>query len=344
MTLGTGIFSSTILLLLAAVVWQITVRKKWKLVAKIAGGIVALCAAVSGGFYAWDYVANLPPAPSVVTELAGVKLGMSPIDVTLALGKPDTAGEPSVSGEETRINYIYTHSYEPNYYLQVQFYGPDKFTTKAAIVCSRHVKLLGFDLSSSEESVIQRLGEPDHTSISSDGVNKYINYYKWNVSYRIFKRYVAEMCIGMSGVVFAEELPTLEEQRAAEAKAVAAAKLAAEAKAAEAAKTAKEQHTAKAKAAEAAKFAAEAKAAAAAKLMADPETAAVINALKKLALERQTTAETNTLVDPCAPDLSRAERLRRLSSFGSVRQTGDENYEAGSHSILFSFGNMIYCR
>jgi hypothetical protein len=51
-------------------------------------------------------------------------------------------------------------------------------------------------------------------------------------------------------------------------------------------------------------------------------------------------------LDHCAPNLSKAERLRRLAKRGTLRQTGDGSYSAGSHSIdFFTHDNtLINCR
>ena len=231
MTLGTGIFASTVLVLLAIAIWQITVRHKWKLAGKIAAGFVAVCAVVGGGLYAWNYIANLPPAPSVVTELAGVKLGMSPTDVTLALGKPDTASDPSVKDGETRIEFKYSSSdnySSPN--VSIIFYGRDKYTTKASIVCSADssIKLLGFDNYSAEANILQSLGKPSSVSVASDALSKIISYSQWKVAFTISKGFVSEKCITQSGsVTFADELISPEAQKVADQKAAAEAKAAA---------------------------------------------------------------------------------------------------------------------
>jgi len=234
--LGNGIFASTLLVLLAIAIWQITVCHKWKLAGKIAAGFVALCAVIGGGLYAWNYIANLPPAPSVVTELAGVKLGMSPTDVTLALGKPDTVSDPSVKKGKTRIDYVYS---SPN--VKIIFYGQDKYTTMAAIVCSAEsfIELLGFNNYSAEASILQRLGKPSSISVARDALSKIISFSQWKVAFVISKGFVSEKCLTQSGVVtFADELISPEAQKAADEKAVAEANLAAEAKLAAQAKAA----------------------------------------------------------------------------------------------------------
>ena len=50
--------------------------------------------------------------------------------------------------------------------------------------------------------------------------------------------------------------------------------------------------------------------------------------------------------DPCAPSLSRAERLKRLAQYGTVRETGYNTYSVGAREIMFSTGSaeVISCR
>jgi hypothetical protein len=48
--------------------------------------------------------------------------------------------------------------------------------------------------------------------------------------------------------------------------------------------------------------------------------------------------------DPCAPGLSREERLKRLRTYGQVRETSTDTYEAGTHQITFgTYVPLIHC-
>ena len=311
MTLGTGIFASTVLVLLAMAIRQITVRHKWKLTGKIAAGFVAVCAVIGGGLYAWNYIANLPPAPSVVTELAGVKLGMSPTDVTLALGKPDTAGEPEVD-KKGKTNFYYSYVLDN---LIIKFSGKDKFSTKVWAICSADTgpRILGFDVAvSSEDEITRYLGKPNSVSINSAGTDKFIYYKKWNVAYGISKKTVQLKCVSESPLTYVTELLTPEEQKAADAK--AAAQLTADLADAKSRLDAANLQRAKPRA----------KPSATSKP--SPSSSEVDN------------------TDPCALNLSEAERLRRLATYGVVRQSSDGNYYAGKHNVTYSGSYLIYCR
>jgi len=49
--------------------------------------------------------------------------------------------------------------------------------------------------------------------------------------------------------------------------------------------------------------------------------------------------------DHCEPNLSKAERLKRLAQYGTVRQTGLDTYTAGWHSIKFLSGaELLRCQ
>jgi hypothetical protein len=52
------------------------------------------------------------------------------------------------------------------------------------------------------------------------------------------------------------------------------------------------------------------------------------------------------ILDHCAPNLSKAERLKRLAQHGSLRETGTGSYSAGGHSVTFFEydGSLLNCR
>lgn len=54
--------------------------------------------------------------------------------------------------------------------------------------------------------------------------------------------------------------------------------------------------------------------------------------------------ESAQLSDHCAPNLKKAERLRRLAEKGKVRETGYQTYTTGNYEIAFSGNELINCR
>jgi len=323
MTIGMGIFLSTLLLILVFAIRQATRYQKWRLIGKIAAVVVIVCVAIGALAYAWVSISNLPPGPSRVTELAGVKLGMKPADVTLALGKPDASEDPMSEGKEITTGYIYN---SPS--RTIVFFGPDKYHLTANIICTGDygAKLLGFDIGSKKADIIKRLGEPDEISVSRDGLSEYISYFKWNAAFQLAQGMLTQDCVSTRGVRFGEELLSPEEQKKADEQAARA-------------KAEQEAQEAKLKAEEQAARAEEQRRAAAA-----AKTNEFAQARLRAAAESDTQGLIQSKPDPCAPNLSQAERLRRLAAFGQLRQTADGDYEAGGHSVMYSFGTLLACR
>jgi len=56
---------------------------------------------------------------------------------------------------------------------------------------------------------------------------------------------------------------------------------------------------------------------------------------RRLAKEMESRGKKLAVLDPCAPNLSKAERLSRLAQYGVVRQESDSEYSAGGHRISF---------
>lgn len=290
MTVGTGLFLSTLLVLTVAILWQITAHKKWRVAGKVSAIGSALLILLGVVVYSWIYFSNLPSPPTVTTELVGIKLGMTPVEVKLKLGQPVSISDPEMEGERIRIDIYYSTA-------AIVFYGSDKYTTKAEIICTsdRSNDLLGISGYDGESKIIERLGDPDATSIRKDGLAKMISYSKWNATFQIEKGEIVQECIHDFPVMsFVEEYPTREEQEASDTRAEAERK----------------------------------------RIEAIPETATS---------EAAPTQDPAERLDPCAPDISKQERLRRLGAYGSIRQDSSESYTAGSHRVGFFMGKLNYC-
>ena len=52
----------------------------------------------------------------------------------------------------------------------------------------------------------------------------------------------------------------------------------------------------------------------------------------------------NLELDHCAPDIEKAERLRRLALKGVVRETGYQTYSTGNYEIVFNSNSLYRCR
>lgn len=199
MTLGEGIVWSTLIALVAIAIWRTTVNKKWKVVGIVIGGLVLLGVVIGVGFWGWDKYEH---RPQVVTGLIGVTLGMSPVEVTLALGRPTTKFQLSTDKDELQqISYLYRGDNDDSYIHSVTFLGRTG-EMKVAKICDYRgdSAVLGFSQYDDEKSVVEKLGPPGKTSIRADGLAKIISYPQWKAAYFIEKRMLQGVCASESGV------------------------------------------------------------------------------------------------------------------------------------------------
>jgi hypothetical protein len=63
---------------------------------------------------------------------------------------------------------------------------------------------------------------------------------------------------------------------------------------------------------------------------------------RKAAAAQQKATANSTLGDPCAPGLSRSERVRRLGQYGPLRQISEGEYVAGNHTVHYLYGEVLY--
>ncbi len=198
MTLGTSLFLITVLVLLILGAKFITKKKKWLLVGKITGAIVLLC--ISIGLAGWGWF-MYKERPQPVSKLGSISLGMTPLEVTLAIGKPTHEILPNEI--DTSRRYLY-QNYIGAYEYIIKFSGIDETSSDVVdIVCSEDYSknIFGLGNYDSEESVIKKLGSPSNESIRLDGLAKTISYEKWNVAFEIEQEDVSRICVTSSGKV-----------------------------------------------------------------------------------------------------------------------------------------------
>jgi hypothetical protein len=268
MSLGSGLFYSTVLILLAVSFWQISKRKKWKLFGKISAALASVCTLVVTVGYLWNYVST---RPKPVTEFEGVKLGASITDVTVALGAPSL-----VIGSE-----LFFESRK----LSADFNTDISRSLSKLCAYDDGPNLMGFDETTTESEIIEKLGKPDSVSISGDGLSKLISYQKWKAGFSITENLAQLRCMTNGKMAFNDEILPAELSKFDAKKLVP-------------------------------------------RPVTDPELLAELD---------------GDVPDPCAPDISKAERKLRLSRFGTIRQTGPETYQAGGHRLALSEDTVIAC-
>lgn len=167
-------------------------------ISKIAIASGLLCVLAGAGVFVAAADKDQRPEPQTITALGGVRLGMSPTDVTLALGKPFASSKVETDGNgRAHLVYVYSKGKNDDHSLDVTFHGAGPSAMHVAVICEQggFATLLGFDKFSREEDVSRQLGNPTHSSIRSDGLEKAISYSRWNASFRIALGKVVGVCI-----------------------------------------------------------------------------------------------------------------------------------------------------
>lgn len=209
MTVGEGIFYSTVLLVIAGFFYFISINSKWKIVAKIIGGLVLLGLVIGGGFWAYDSYENrlLPKEELIaVTGYMGIELGAPRVEVTLAHGLPESESENTRNDVRSIIlNYdgfaVWLTSLEPEVIPNTVY----RVCTLRNQLYSTDHEILGINHSSSEETVRDQFGLTSSESISKDGTERLLNYKDLNITFQLTAREVSLICMSVSEMSFVEE-------------------------------------------------------------------------------------------------------------------------------------------
>ena len=214
MTLGDGILWSTVIVVLAASIYQISIRNRWRTVGK-AFGILVLAGILIGGALWGEYIYKSRPRPYAVTELGGVRLGMTPLEVRVAKGAPINKGNATLDlQEDSRFRMTWAFDIVPIEELKglplltVIFDARTQNDLKVSIVCERdgYRSLLGLSSGDTEEDMVEKVGLSTNESISEDGLSKLVSFKQWKVAYEVAKGQIGHVCVSESGkVAFADE-------------------------------------------------------------------------------------------------------------------------------------------
>lgn len=200
MSTGASLILIAVFSAIVFVVYKIHQKQKWKLVGEIIGGLFALGLLIGAGIYAYYWYENLPYE---ATQLGKVSLDMTPVEVTLELGKPDQ--DFIDDNGVKRFLYI---DYGSTYDYQIKFEKDNSGTERVVVVCSEDYinDIFGLGVYNPESKIINKLGKPTNISVNKDGLLKFISYSKWKVAFVIEKGDVKATCITKTGkVAFNEE-------------------------------------------------------------------------------------------------------------------------------------------
>ena len=204
MTLGTGIVVSTCLVLAFIAIYLVSKHHKWKLVFKLLGGLIVIGAIAGVGI--WFYLEQ-ENKPKVATELAGIKLGMPLVDITLSKGKPDVTSDLEES-EETDNFFTQTLEYKNSSDSTLYIYlNGMKDSLKVFRICdfNSSSRVLDFNKYSYEEKIVEKLGNPSAVSIQADGNRKVISYPQWHAAFEIEKGKVITACVTKNVITYIDE-------------------------------------------------------------------------------------------------------------------------------------------
>jgi hypothetical protein len=167
-------------------------------IGKVAIAAALFCGVAAVGAFVTKADRDPRPEAQTITEFGGVRLGMSPTDVTLALGRPFASSKIEIDGNgRAHLIYVYSKGKNDDHSLDITFHGANSSSIRAAVVCEHggFSSLLGFDKFSREQDILRVLGNPTFTSIRGDGLEKTISYSQWNASFKIALGKVMGLCI-----------------------------------------------------------------------------------------------------------------------------------------------------
>lgn len=199
MTIGDGIFYSTILLVLAGSIYAISIKGAWKVVGKVFGVLVLAGMVVGGALVGYEQYQNRPqPAPKpeelvAATEFMGIELGAPRVDVTLSKGAPEFEGLLT----QAENNRFFQNIFYEDFYVEL---AGEEDASLVSRVCTRdgvgmRHNLLGVRRYTSEDDLLALLGAPTLAIIFANGTAKRMIYEALNVSFIMRKRRVDQVCM-----------------------------------------------------------------------------------------------------------------------------------------------------
>lgn len=170
-------------------------RSIWKILLKIVLILILVPIIISALTLSYQWYQDLPHP---VNQLGSIKLGMKPVEVTLALGKPSQ----ETTDSQNRLRYIYT-----DYGGSIKYFITFNEATGASQICSEDYlnEVLGLGIYDDEKRVINKLGEPSKVSINKEGLMKLISYSQYNIAFGIKEGDVYIACVSDSEMSFVDE-------------------------------------------------------------------------------------------------------------------------------------------
>lgn len=205
MNTGTGIFLGAILLSMVLLFNFTKDRWNWAKIVKVVAAIL-LSIVIAVGIIEFTKN-NQNNKVSVVDSYGSISIGMSFNEVKYIKGIPDRVAKFKNDKDADfsmliDINRMPEKHTENDYRIwqyegSISVYFDSKGTVNG-ISCSKKTlycpSVFGIGIYDSERSIIDLLGEPEESNLSSDG-NKYLSYKKLNVLFVLNKQAVSEIVV-----------------------------------------------------------------------------------------------------------------------------------------------------
>jgi hypothetical protein len=173
MTLGTGIFMSTLVVSLVVLYGMTKERWNWKKsITRIFFALVIFGGLIAGGYWGFDAYQN---RAVVQTEFAGIKLSHTKSDVVFIKGSPVY---------EKENTWTYRGGYDEKLELLVMFRENNIEIITYFGDSPYRYKIGGLGIGDSYEKVIDKFGSPSSVSISEDQLQRMLSFEKYNVFFQ----------------------------------------------------------------------------------------------------------------------------------------------------------------
>jgi hypothetical protein len=191
MTLGTGVFLSS--LFLGLIFLYIVTRDRWKwkkIVFRSTALVVGLAIIGSAGFYAYTSYADRAQRAE---SLWAVSIGETESDVKFAKGEPSKISDSSANND---IRWLY----EMEDVGHAVYFQGRKVTRVIALAKERRdlPSVSGISPHASLDDIINKLGPPSYVSRSKNELSRIYSFAKFNVAFGIEQGEIKSVAVGVT--------------------------------------------------------------------------------------------------------------------------------------------------
>jgi hypothetical protein len=133
-------------------------------------------------------------------DLSGIRLGMSPVELTLMFGLPDIKRSYSESNE-WQEQWVFNPGLLSTTVNLTASVNGERSDLSVSRVCVRETDKYPLR----ETELIRKLGQPTRTSIHSSGTKKWISFRGANAAFEIQRGSVIRNCLSIPGLVYRNE-------------------------------------------------------------------------------------------------------------------------------------------